>query len=63
MSNETLTVITFILAIVLVIVIYALNKQKYRIQRLEYNSNALMEILLLLKDGAKIEKIEIGDDE
>lgn len=58
MNNQTLTIITFILAIVLVITIYALNKQNYRIKRLEYNNNSLMEILLLLQDGAKIEKIE-----
>ena len=63
MSNETLTIITLILAIVLVITIYALNKQNYRIKCLEHNSNSLMEILLLLQEGAKIEKIEIEDDE
>lgn len=63
MTNQTLTIITFILAVVLVITIYALNKQNYRIKRLEYNNNSLMEILLLLQDGAKLERIETGDDE
>jgi hypothetical protein len=63
MNNQTLTIITFILAVVLVITIYALNKQNYRIKRLEYNNNSLMEILLLLQDGAKLERIETGDDE
>lgn len=63
MNNQMLTIITFILAVVLVITIYALNKQNYRIKRLEYNNNSLMEILLLLQDGAKLERIETGDDE
>lgn len=63
MTNQTLTIITFILAVVLVITIYALNKQNYRIKRLEYNNNSLMEILLLLQDGGKLERIETGDDE
>jgi hypothetical protein len=63
MTNQTLAIITFILAVVLVITIYALNKQNYRIKRLEYNNNSLMEILLLLQDGAKLERIETGDDE
>lgn len=63
MNNQMLTIITFILAVVLVITIYALNKQNYRIKRLEYNNNSLMEILLLLQDGGKLERIETGDDE
>lgn len=63
MNNQTLTIITLILSVVLVLTIYALNKQNYRIKRLEHNNNSLLELLLLLQNGAKIEKIETGDDE
>ena len=63
MNNDIQTVIIIILMIALGIVIYFMDKLNYRIKRLEYNNNSLMEILLLLQDGAKIERIETGEDE
>ena len=63
MNNIVLTILVAILIIALGIVIYRLDKQDYRIKILEYNNNSLMEILLLLQNGAVIEKIDTGDKE
>lgn len=64
MNNKSfLELIVIILIVVIVFTIYFIRKLEYRIQRLEYNNNSLMELLLLLQDGAKIERIDTGADE
>lgn len=63
MNNyKFLETIVFILIAVIVFMIYYIRKLNYRIQRLEYNNNSFMEILLLLQDGEKI-RIETGEEE
>ena len=63
MDSILLTILVVILTVGLGVVIYRLDKQNYRIEILEYNNNSLMEILLLLQNGAVIEKIDTGDKE
>lgn len=61
-SEKTLFIIFIIMFIIIFILLYMINKLEKRIETLEYNNNSFMELLFILQNGAKIEKIERGDD-
>ena len=61
-SEKTLFIIFIIMFIIIFMLLYIINKLEKRIERLEFNSDNFMQILMLLQNGAKIEKIERGDD-
>lgn len=51
-----------IFGVVLLILVYIIKKLEKRIAMLEYNNDSFMEILYLLQNGNKIEKIVRGDE-
>lgn len=49
--------------IIIFMLLYIINKLEKRIERLEFNNNSFMELLFILQNGGKIERIEKGVDE
>ena len=63
MSEQSFLAGIIIFGIVIIILAYKIKKLEEKIETLEYNNNSFMEILCMIKNGAKIEKVEIGDDD
>lgn len=62
-SEKTLFIIFIIMFIIIFILLYMINKLEKRIERLECNNNSFMELLFILQNGGKIERVEKGVDE
>lgn len=63
MSEQSFLAGIIIFGIVIIVLAYKIKKLEEKIETLEYNNDSFMEILLMIKNGAKIEKVEIGDDD
>ena len=63
MDTNTLTIVFIIIGIIIFVLLYMINKLEKRVEMLEYNNDSFMEILYLMQQGAKIDRIEKGDGE
>lgn len=63
MSEQSFLAGIIIFGIVIIVLAYKIKKLEEKIETLEYNNDSFMEILYMIKNGAKIEKVEIGDDD